>query len=839
MCSIQCFQKVTARVNFDRFQLSSQESCSALRVLKDDAKVSGAVSTAKECVLTGTFDQIKTAHDVLQGILKGNPPFQQLKGIKKQTSSGTFDTEVRDYPDTNVFNSLEVQPQFMKLLKLVYKTQLQEIEEKHGVNIIWSEKASQVQIRPTTTKDPGSYQKGSDAFINLYQDLYPKMRREEIELKISDDKELVTEAEICSMECEHDMVIEMEENKLVVYAEENKISVAIEALKETLGLSKGSRKEARRGQRNVNHHEISQQNRFSTQVLSHDLKNGVKVVLYQSDITQERVDAIVNAANEWLQHAGGVAAAIVRKGGRKIEEESRQIISQRNRRPLSVGDAVHTAAGNLPCRFVVHTVGPRWSSLEREKCASLLYRACMESLYLAAKLELCSIALPPISSGIFGMPKDICAQVMFGAVEDFSSSPEVEFSTLRDVRIVIIDDETMGVFNEEFLKRYTSQGMAHTDAAQSEVPSYEERENSATNNFSLEQPLFSSPEEKNDDDRPNGQHKQSSEGNASVNTSPEEGPNIGKSNHHEMMYQSIKSDTNNIATGSKLSPSTDIEAPSMESQANETHKEKPSSASATKPSAGRGRGVLAPLFSGRVNVEVGPQANRNIQLHIEHETNGARVKIGRGTTYATSNRLPPGLVVTDEGKSLAATDPFNLMSDNLNTNRASSMVSEREAEVMLHKENQTPIHSNQESDEDKMKGESSLGHSNFNMKDDSITDPKKTGKGSTEESLTDGEQKLRIDENTYTYKPGDEQHDTEMDMEVEQSVSDDAPQGDVTSPQNAVASNQSSSICGQQAMQERRDPEGGNNHTSSAHAGVGKKNCFVLIVMLISISLYC
>ena len=196
------------------------------------------------------------------------------------------------------------------------------------------------------------------------------------------------------------------------------------------------------------------------QFLNHVLENEVRLSLYQSDITDERVDAIVNATNEWLQHCAGVGAAIVRKGGRQIEDESRRIISQRNRLPLSVGDAVYTTAGNLPCRFVVHTVGPRWSSLDRKKCTSLLYRACMESLCLVAKLELCSIALPPISSGIFGMPKDTCAQVMFEALEQFSSSVEAEFSTLRDVRIVIIDYETISVFQEAFVKRYTLQAMA-------------------------------------------------------------------------------------------------------------------------------------------------------------------------------------------------------------------------------------------------------------------------------------------------------------------------------------------------------------------------------------------
>ena len=330
----------------------------------------------------------------------------------------------------------------MKFLHRVYENRLREIEDAHGVKILWEENTTQVQIRPATTVSK-THHKGIEEFINLYQDFYPKMRREEIVLELSDSKGLTT------------VVIEMKENKLVVYAEESNISVAVQALKKTLGLLPGNRKGARRGQRNTKS-KNSFQNIPSAQVLSQGLTNGLKLSLYQSDITDEMVDAIVNAANEWLQHGGGVAAAIVRKGGRIIQEESNRIMAQRRRRPLRVGDAVHTGAGTLPCKFVIHTVGPRWDSFDKDRCVSLLRLACIKSLCLAAQLELCSIALPPISSGIFGIPKDICAQVMFGAMEEFSSSVDAEFSTLREIRIVIIDDETITVFYEEFLKRYTS-----------------------------------------------------------------------------------------------------------------------------------------------------------------------------------------------------------------------------------------------------------------------------------------------------------------------------------------------------------------------------------------------
>lgn len=163
----------------------------------------------------------------------------------------------------------------------------------------------------------------------------------------------------------------------------------------------------------------------------YELRNEVKLSLYQGDITDERVDTIVNAANnEWLRHGGGVAAAIVSKGGRQIQDESTRIVQQYG--PLKVGKATYTCAGNLACRYVIYTVGPEWKKHGKENCKHFLHSACLESLHFAAvDLELSSIALTAISSGIFGMPKEICTQIVLSAAEAFSSNGEAEFSTLR------------------------------------------------------------------------------------------------------------------------------------------------------------------------------------------------------------------------------------------------------------------------------------------------------------------------------------------------------------------------------------------------------------------------
>ena len=572
--------------------------------------------------------------------------------------------DVNDF-NTDDVSSFEVQPQFMTFLTKVYKNKLQEIEETHGVKIIWRENAFQVQIHSSKIlNNPYSFQEGCDAFIDLYQKLYPNMSQEVIDLKSTDNNALIIE-EIKTVEGENQVIIEIKGKELLVFAEKNSIASAVQAVKEKLGLLPGgNRKINTRTQEHKNFKEDG------SSVLEQLLSNGVKFSLHQSDITDERVDAIVNAANDSLRHGGGVAAAIVRKGGRQIEDDSRQIMFNRSYRPLNVGDAVYTRGGNLNCQFVIHTVGPRWNAHERKRCTSLLRRACVESLRLAAKLELCSIALPAISSGIFGMPKSICAQMMFQAVEEFSSSTDAEFSTLRDVRIVIIDDETVNVFREEFVKRYTSQETSSTTSPRQGChprPLSEEQGSSSTSNVVGKNPAFSSAD--NWSDRP------------SKNTGEDvKSPNIGTdpNGFHEEVPDSIKKDhsvNKNIAVANNDSPDTDIKTSDVDNEDNavmkgpELSKKTPS----VKPSRGKGKAIAA-NFSGRSHGETGSMSSGSTQLF--GETGEAKSGRGRGMTYAATIS-PPGLSVSQEGLRLAK-DNANPGKGDQNTDPAELLMEEKE-----------------------------------------------------------------------------------------------------------------------------------------------------------------
>jgi O-acetyl-ADP-ribose deacetylase (regulator of RNase III) len=161
--------------------------------------------------------------------------------------------------------------------------------------------------------------------------------------------------------------------------------------------------------------------------------------LVQGDITERGVDAVVNAANSYLQHGGGVAGAIVRKGGNIIQQESDKIGF------TPVGTAVATTAGKLPAKHVIHAVGPRMGEGDED---SKLKNAVLSSLALASEKKLSSIALPAISSGIFGFPKDRCASILIG--ESFNFLKNNQDSSLNIIEFCIYDDQTLSYFRREF-----------------------------------------------------------------------------------------------------------------------------------------------------------------------------------------------------------------------------------------------------------------------------------------------------------------------------------------------------------------------------------------------------
>lgn len=221
------------------------------------------------------------------------------------------------------------------------------------------------------------------------------------------------------------------------------------------------------------------QSQLPQEALCHVLQNGVKLSLFQGDITDQHVDAIISGeVDERLMGLGFVRDTILRKGGSQITDECRKIMLGREEL-LNEGEVVYTSGGNLPCRYVMHMVCADLKSYEEEHYVTLR-QTFLESLRVASRLGLCSIAFPDLS--IFIKPKmvEMCAQAMLNAVEDFSTSQDdAQLSNLRDVRIVLFLPSAMYAFREEFAKRYPSQEGPFTKMTKMERPTNKERDDSS------------------------------------------------------------------------------------------------------------------------------------------------------------------------------------------------------------------------------------------------------------------------------------------------------------------------------------------------------------------------
>ncbi len=164
----------------------------------------------------------------------------------------------------------------------------------------------------------------------------------------------------------------------------------------------------------------------------------IKVIL--GDITTIPVDAIVNAANNSLMGGGGVDGAIHRAGGRDILDECRAIVARQGR--CKTGEAVITTAGNLPARFVIHTVGPVWAGGNRGEDEELS-NAYRNSLKLATENKVEIISFPNISTGVYKFPKQRAVEIAVATVKDFLEKDK----RIRDVIFMCFDRENFEIYD--------------------------------------------------------------------------------------------------------------------------------------------------------------------------------------------------------------------------------------------------------------------------------------------------------------------------------------------------------------------------------------------------------
>jgi len=180
---------------------------------------------------------------------------------------------------------------------------------------------------------------------------------------------------------------------------------------------------------------------ITTQLIDEIRISNDKIIrLIKGDITEQNVDVIVNPANSYLKHGGGVAGAIVRKGGKIIQIESDKIGF------VPVGSSVITTSGELPCEAIIHTVGPKMGEGNEDFKLSKSIHSCLS---LASENSYKNISIPAISSGIFGFPKDRCANILLDESIKFLQNNN---TSIKIIEFCIIDDETLFHFKMKFKK---------------------------------------------------------------------------------------------------------------------------------------------------------------------------------------------------------------------------------------------------------------------------------------------------------------------------------------------------------------------------------------------------
>ena len=383
----------------------------------------------------------------------------------------------------------------LSFMKQVYMTQIQDIAKECHVSFDAEDFDTQVTVKPRKDCDPTRYNDACSRFFTLLNSASQGMVTWELDEKGGDGE--VAVSLIRQLSSEYPVILDklQENGPFVVYGDSasvEQVKLRIQRMCEhTVGCDVLFEAQQMA---------VAEPGSVSIVTYSYYTEDSVNFSLRYGDITSENVDAIVNPANEFLQHGAGLAKYIVRKGGPDIQRESNELMSEKRRvrgRSLSVGEAVYTKAGNLPCKYVIHAVGPEWGKQSEKKTVNLLQKACVESLKVASKLCLSSIALPAISSGVFSVPIDLCASSMLKGVEQYLDQlkkaklqkredaekadvkgtkaekkkngkktkkvseektggvREQEGTTLVDIRFILIDADAMDIFQKECVKSFS------------------------------------------------------------------------------------------------------------------------------------------------------------------------------------------------------------------------------------------------------------------------------------------------------------------------------------------------------------------------------------------------
>jgi len=433
----------------------------------------------------------ETSYVIIATLLDENP--------KEEFPSEAYATKDSMHPEITELQTFNINPLATRFMNQFFSESVQQITQQYLVELATSNGSTQVTLKPKHGCDLTRYNEACNEVFMLIKTVSQGMVTWEMDLTGCDEGSV--NALLQYVTTRYPVIVDLprENGPFIVYGD------AASVQQVTLMVQGGMIEQPR--------YNISKRAEgmgtvpsevVSIETFSHRTEKGITISLRYGDITGEEVDAIVNPANAFLHHAAGLAMSIVQKGGIDIQRESDKLIKERGFQRLHVGDAVHTTAGSLPCKFVIHAVGPEWNKQSEKKSMKLLQKACVESLKLASQLGLSSVAVPAVSSGIFRAPIDACAFALLNAVEEYLAMPNVvkkenvkkkgskatgqtkvdgkktgnteeqrkndeasakpseggkdplKPGSLKEIRFILIDADSMDVFERVFAKRFGS-----------------------------------------------------------------------------------------------------------------------------------------------------------------------------------------------------------------------------------------------------------------------------------------------------------------------------------------------------------------------------------------------
>ncbi|XP_025943186.1 poly [ADP-ribose] polymerase 14-like, partial [Apteryx rowi] len=208
---------------------------------------------------------------------------------------------------------------------------------------------------------------------------------------------------------------------------------------------------------------------------------GVVIAVYKADLCTHHVDVVVNASNEELKHIGGLAGALLQAAGPELQEECDMLTKHGCLQP---GCAVITGAGKLPCKHVIHAVGPRWKKDEAEKCVFLLRKTVKKCLQLAETYNHRSIAFPSISAGIFGFPLQLCTYSIVSSIKE-TLEESMGDSSLKEVHLVDVAEKNIQAFSRALKEVFSDNLLPCSSVHQTNADNQPRKSQSSQNSKSL------------------------------------------------------------------------------------------------------------------------------------------------------------------------------------------------------------------------------------------------------------------------------------------------------------------------------------------------------------------